>query len=570
MKQRIILTLLVFLFLVLFSSSACTISETEKHARELGLTDGCAKSVRDLPYDAFTRSLIKEISYLPAEAQASDIILNGLGDIAADRSVTSSELVAFRDIDGDGLDNSREKELGTDPVRPNPCVKYALDNGLPYIPEMKLFDRDGVMDDSDKKTIDLAVAIGKRSLSEELIKTNTGYLLSDYAGFEKAYIKLKGVSDKALENMLGLGINGNVADYIAFVSQLPDKGFAGYALESRLCIDDGNLEETERAFLREPDKYTTNMFDDYMSRIEKANPELAMELKKLPDFQQVEMRDVEGLEDIMVAAQKPGNKQAFDLMLNEGIKDKRKYCSPLEALLWIAYDREFNDTGLVDYNNFSFKDFSIDKLIKAGWLYTKESNAAQWDGSKEFISVDSTVNDDNISFDTLLENIFREKAIPNALKSDGWKDFNIVIDRLNSPQLVFSYQKYTFSYEFIGKWMRDNTPAKDFFPLRRGACMDYAAFVAYCLETNGYPYVRGMELHFDRFAMGCFGHIVCIYKNPGEDAYYIIDNAGPSHSGPYKSEKEAAEKTCFIDTKGLAKLTYYNIGEIDLATGRFH
>lgn len=262
---------------------------------------------------------------------------------------------------------------------------------------------------------------------------------------------------------------------------------------------------------------------DIYTPIDKTS-ELYQELLKLPDLQEIDDRDNEAIEDIAYLALNSRYRSAFETMLNEGIKDRRKYCAPLEALLWIAYDREF------DKDN-PLQDYSLEKLINDAWQNTTTS--------KNFTSA-------------------------------RWQDFDEVVDRLNSPQMIVSYLKNTFTYVLTLKWMRDATPAKEFFDSRKGACMDHAAFAAYCLKQNGYDDVRGLEIRFDKLIEGVMGHVVCLYWDPTNDAYYVIDNVWPSSvHGPYKSAEEAASEACIRVTKGKAKLSYYNTANIDLSTGKF-
>jgi len=95
-------------------------------------------------------------------------------------------------------------------------------------------------------------------------------------------------------------------------------------------------------------------------------PELYEELFKLPDLQEIDDKDREAIEDIAYLALDPKYRPAFEAMLGEGIKEKRKYCTPLEALLWIAYDNEFDG-----YN--PMRDYSLAKLMGDAWKNTTTS-----------------------------------------------------------------------------------------------------------------------------------------------------------------------------------------------------
>lgn len=553
--------LLPFLASVLFftgMSAGCT-TETERHVRQMKLPKEYGQILRDVEYYDYTTTLLDSLAALPHDLQVHETTLNYLKKIADDELITKGEIDGLKklDHDGDGLTLDEEERLGTDPLKSNPSVKYAMDKGISYLEGVKKFDDDGMMSTNEQATIDVAAEIGKSNISDDAKKKNIDYALSDFSKFSGAYNILKSVSDKALIEMLGLGIDGNVADYISFVSQLTDKDFARYALENRLCIQDRNLAESEREFLREPNKYVQRMFDEYISTIGKTNPEQAMELIKLPDLQKIEMRDVEGLEDIIDSAQKPENKSAFESMLNEGIKDKRIYCSPLEALLWIAYDREFNDIGLIDDNNFSFKNFSIKKLIEEGWSYTRESNGPNWDRSKKI-----DLGADVTKLETLIWRIYN--AEPYTYKLGRWKTLDEVGDRVSSPTLLIEYLNNNFKSSY--SLARFPVNVKDAFK-SGGACVQYATLATYCLEKNGYE-SYGLVIYFDKILMGADSHIICIYKDKNEkdDLYSWIDNYNPilyriglKRPVEHLSIDNILDKIAYQRQVGLTSATLYNI-----------
>lgn len=523
--------LLPFLASALFFTgiSAGCATETERHVRQMKLPKEYGQIMRDVKYYDYTATLLDSLTTLPHDLQIHETTLNYLKGIASDGLIIKEEIDGLKqlDHDGDGLTLDEEEKLGTNPLKPNPSIKYALDKGISYVEGIKKFDEDGVMDAKEQATIDVATKVSKLDLSDDAKKMNIAYLFSNPSRFNDTYSYLKSTSDKALTNMLGLGIDGNVADYISFVSQLPDRDFARYAMESKLCIQDRNLAESEREFLREPNKYVPRMFDEYMSEIGKVNPELAIELRKLPDLKDINIdgiKKVEGVEDVLILAGNPKYKTAFDSMDNEGIKGKRELCTPEEALFFIACVKEFDEK----YN--PLENYDIRNLMNQVWTKGEDT-----------------------------------------YRGDIWEDYNKATDRLNSPKLIVCYLKYTFTYELRPKWMRDNTPPKETFYSKKGACMDHAALAAYCLKSNGYPYVRGMELHFDKsIVFGLLGHVVCLFQYPIDNSYYVIDNEPQSCiHGPYKSKEEAANKTCIRDTLGIAKSIGYNLADINLATGRF-
>jgi len=131
-------------------------------------------------------------------------------------------------------------------------------------------------------------------------------------------------------------------------------------------------------------------------------PELFQELQLLPELEETDMKDEEAIEDIVCLALNPECRSSFESMLTVGIKGERKYCTPLQALLWIAYDREFDK-----YN--PLIDFLLKKLIDDAWKNTTTSQ---------------------------------------NYTSDRWESFDEVVDRLNSPLLIQRFHTDNFAYDF--------------------------------------------------------------------------------------------------------------------------
>jgi len=335
--------------------------------------------------------------------------------------------------------------LGTDPSKPNPNVSYALSNKIPVelAKNLAILDKDGRMDINERSLIDL----------------------------------LSTLPPKTHRSLIQFRLDETTINFLLTISSLQDQNFAKYAIENRLCIQDRKFTDLEKNFLQEPEKYKKELFDVYMAEGLKVYPELFEEFKKLPDFKEVDVKDVEAIEDLVYLAGL-GYKDVFELMLNIGIKDKRKYCTPLQVLSWVVYDEE--PEKLEDI----LKNYTLEKLIEYGW---------------------------------------RQSSTSNNYKSERWENFDEVVDRLNSPKLV-------------SLWLGDNTvwsmndisftkSAKEFFLSKEGACMRHALFATYCLINWGYD-AKGLDVVGYRTFPGTWvtGHTVCFYKNPTDGFYYTIDS----------------------------------------------
>ena len=264
---------------------------------------------------------------------------------------------------------------------------------------------------------------------------------------------------------------------------------------------------------------------DALAELNAVYPELYRELLELPDLAEMDAEDNEAIEDIAYLALNPEYKAAFESMLDEGIRDRRKYCAPLEALLWIAYDREFDgDSPLQQY--------SLGKLMNDAWENTTTSE---------------------------------------HYASERWQHFDEVVDRLNSPKLIEIYLQDNFTYSYKEGEAEGVKSAERVFGDKQGACYDHAVLAGYCLKKNGYDEAQGMALSFDRQVGGYFiGHITCVFQDPKDSLYYTVDNVGGSRvHGPFQSVQDAAEDACRRASSGQANLRRYSLHDIDLASGKY-
>lgn len=475
--------------MVAFSMPGCLgLSETGKYAKQLNLPEETIAIVNQLNYGTNTVALLDEINYLPEEVQINEEFLNYLKQIADDKVVTDDELARFNDFDQDGLTNS--DELGYD---------------------TNLFNADS--DDDGLK-------------DAEEVKYGTNPLEAN-PGLKQALDYLSTFPEKNSKEMIELGLGNVVVDYLLLLSSLTDQDFAQYASENKLCIQDRDLTKLEIKFLNEPDNYSKDLFDYYMSEVNNINPELASELTKLPDFQEIDIEDIEALEDIVDLARGTSVFDTnFDSILNEGIKDERKYCSPLEALVWLLYDydKEYIDNEIYYHTDFGYLMARGQKtqLKPLLWRLVYFS----WEKSSE----------------------------SNNFLSGRWEDFSEVTDRLNSPMLVSMYMVHNISYDhekcqaFIKSGRDIWQSPRVTFDRKQGVCKDHATLALYCLLESGYKY-DNFELYQNDAACVLFacaqpwspgkGHLVCLFIRDG--VYYIIDNG--TLVGPFLIVDKAADAT---------------------------
>jgi len=175
------------------------------------------------------------------------------------------------------------------------------------------------------------------------------------------------------------------------------------------------------------------------------NIQFARELRKLPDLsnaisatKNVDTRMAEAVESMVnvVLSADDSQRNAIGMMLKEGIPEKRKFCTPLQAWLWVAYD-------IPDYNPLT--GYSLDSLLYDAWLGTTTSN---------------------------------------RFNSSRWT-YAEAKDRVNSPEIVnwFIFQYLTFDMA-RGSVHPQNDEIT--YKVRRGVCRHAAYLATEFLTHNGY------------------------------------------------------------------------------------
>lgn len=290
------------------------------------------------------------------------------------------------------------------------------------------------------------------------------------------------------------------------------------------------------------DKYsgaTDGKFDlakSILADINKSSPIIAAELGKLPELQDgitdQEVTALRKLKDLYQNESK-GFEQFFNRINAVGLAENRKYCSPLQALFWIA-EKETSISKLIPIETVSLK-----ALLKMAWVFEPQ---VDWVQAQKIVD---TIKDDQLRKDYNKEIKKKNKFIQNWLQADlkrspsvfpfgasrkikklsrakHWEDFDQTMARLNSPELVDFYVKKQISYE--NYW---NIPSYDprgynpkyVFNNKSGDCYYISNFVVHALKINGYTawlVKLAPERSTDLF------HAVCVYKMGSEK--FIIDD----------------------------------------------
>ncbi len=218
-----------------------------------------------------------------------------------------------------------------------------------------------------------------------------------------------------------------------------------------------------------------------------------------------------------------------------GLPEHRKYCSPLQALLWIAMKSSFSK------EKNPIKPYALSNLLDEAWIFDPRLSPQLVD------EIVATIRDPEIRKDfekditeknkyldyrlrTRIEyfpELFPEWVTQKLkeLKSNSpWSDYNEVLDRLNSPELVDYYAtkqiNYSEYYEIAGYDGYRGDPYY-VFNYKKGDCLYTSAFIVEALRRNGY---RAWIEKRSPARLSDPWHAVSVFEIQGEK--YIIDDGG--------------------------------------------
>lgn len=262
-------------------------------------------------------------------------------------------------------------------------------------------------------------------------------------------------------------------------------------------IIDPTYKSTDSLKIEENSRNAKNL----LTELSLLNADVAKEIGRLPDLHDgISFEEIQAIERLIKLNNlKPKNFSEYFEKINKlGKPEIRKYCASLQALFWLA---EKNDVeGLERLLEF----YNIETLLAKAWDFNDQRK---------------------------------------------WDNPQVVIDRLNSPQLFEYWFSHNFTYDWSKFWITTPTAypqsAESSIKTKKGICFD-AAYLAYkCLKQAGYD-VTGLNVYFKtRTRRGGIMHSVCIIKKEdfNKITYYkLADTNSPgSISGPYESIKAIAE-----------------------------
>ena len=293
-----------------------------------------------------------------------------------------------------------------------------------------------------------------------------------------------------------------------------------------------------------PNEVYPGEYPAIFENIKKQNSLLAEEIGKLPELQD----GIQGEEQLalkVLCDVYKKNAQLLDgvfIQMNSiGLPEIRKYCSPLQALFWIARKGDSKKIEVILTN------YSLENLLSHGWDFNPpimtdaEISEIIEDISdsklrQQYLSDRKTCTNQQIQRLLLIDYRLNEKvfskrskkllAAKNSSNHPHWSDFNTVLLRLNSPELVNYYEQDQIQWvdwRSLPTWPVSTSYV---FQHGQGDCTAIANFTALCLRRAGYKAYeykvaprRPVDAH----------HSICVFFV--DNTKYVMDNGSPLKKG---------------------------------------
>ena len=330
-----------------------------------------------------------------------------------------------------------------------------------------------------------------------------------------------------------------------------------------------------------PNKQYQGAYPKSLEALSKKNLQLTEELNKLPEIMDgISSEEEKALNRLLDLYNEDPESfdRTFEIMYQTGMPEVRKYCSPLQALLWLEEDGKYKLAKDI------IQKYDLNKLLRISWRsrFTIDEGLHISDDETIYIAkncineVDigpmkqsrkraylfslnmyENEQDENLKknfLNNIRDKIYLdykintrrfnkkgkkiiEKGINKNLKNQRWNNYNTVIERLNSPELVDYYVRYEIEYEL---YFGNKRLKKDVFKSGRGNCQDISYFVTYCLRKSGY---KSTTMLVDSENWGHCRHVVSFYEVNG--SYFVIDGSKDDGIlGPFISINQSPFKIC--------------------------
>lgn len=248
-----------------------------------------------------------------------------------------------------------------------------------------------------------------------------------------------------------------------------------------------------------------------LQEISLSNRSLAIELGKLPEFQQsIKDEDLDALKKFfsLYRTYQIDFDRFFEQIYFIGKPEIRSFNAPLQALFWLAKDEKIGDITTI------IRDFYLEELLEKSWvlLHTEHLHRWQWrsiqarklfDSCRDeslkrkievFFYKNRGATDYIISLGEQYPDRFAHKyqSFNNnrLLHQARWNNFRTVVNRINSPELVHYYIVKNFIFEPN----LSLKPEKTFFE-KSGNSHALAFLGELLLKKNGYDtFIRKVKI----------------------------------------------------------------------------
>ena len=307
-----------------------------------------------------------------------------------------------------------------------------------------------------------------------------------------------------------------------------------------------------------PNEAFTGNYPKHFDNILISNPLLAKEIGKLPEIQNgLTEKKVTALKILcdLYVNQNDSFNNAFDQMNKIGKPNVRKFCTPLQALFWLAEDEKLDEIASV------LDDYNLERLLTSAWKenlalimpksdmkyvidnirveHQKDFYKKKW-AEKDYGEIIYWLKSDYRSESNRSYKLFNYKSkrlIKKIMKKKDprWSEYNLVLERLNAPELVHFYLNTKLHYVDTGKTRGGYL----LFETGEGCCIDAAYLAVQALKKAGYKTFMRHVMWIENTPSG--GH--CVSGIILDDGRYLIVSDFGLHrrnrmSGPYDSLEE--------------------------------
>jgi hypothetical protein len=304
-----------------------------------------------------------------------------------------------------------------------------------------------------------------------------------------------------------------------------------------------------------------------LEEISLSNRLLAIELGKLPEFQQsIKDDDLDALKKLLSIYST--NQIDFDKFVDQiyyiGEPEIRRFNAPLQALFWLVKDEKLGDI------NYIIRDFCLKELLEKSWvlLHTEHLHRWRWRSIQARKLFDSC-RDENLkrkievffyknrgATDYIISlaeqhpdgfaHKFQSFNNDLLLQQKRWNNFKTVADRVNAPELVHYYILRNFNFA-------PNLPLKpeETFFKKSGDSHALALLGELFLKKNGYKtFIRNVRISESPCVTGHSGSGIVLEN--GKYLLVVDFPKGKQISGPfdlYSLDIELSHGHCFPPPK---------------------